>query len=443
MFWHNLFVYSANSDVSDEVEHLTRAEITSQGVIIPHWTGKDIGVDRLYNHTDGEFSNVTNNNAGYVSISSIIFFSENREVVIFDTDYDTDVINKSECLAWSAFEQNPFYGYIPQAIGVFIAKLFDLNIIWMLWLARIANLICYAGLVSLAIKITPKFKMPLLAVACIPITIYQAASASIDSMIFGLGILTISYLIYLFTSSDITIKNIIIYSILCLLLGLCKLPYLAFILLLFFIPKKDFKDNYYYVILGIIIVGIIGILYSRYSAPTLLYSWRSSMNYVNSTAQLNYIIANPNQIINFFNQIFTNDLGFIINGVFNFFNGKLGSHYTDNYVFITTCLQIFLAITLLGYPEKDNFKLKTKIGAILVLLIVYVGTCFILLLTWAYVGKLNLGVCTRYFIPLFALIPIIVPHREYISKESFNNYAITFIIVFMATLILAFATKYY
>ena len=33
-------------DVSDEVEHLTRAEITSQGVLIPHWTGDDVGIDR-------------------------------------------------------------------------------------------------------------------------------------------------------------------------------------------------------------------------------------------------------------------------------------------------------------------------------------------------------------------------------------------------------------
>ena len=41
-------------DVSDETEHLARAEITSQGVIIPHWTGEDKGVDALFNHTEGE-----------------------------------------------------------------------------------------------------------------------------------------------------------------------------------------------------------------------------------------------------------------------------------------------------------------------------------------------------------------------------------------------------
>ena len=35
-------------DVSDEMEHLTRAEITSQGVLFPHWVSGDNHLDRLY-----------------------------------------------------------------------------------------------------------------------------------------------------------------------------------------------------------------------------------------------------------------------------------------------------------------------------------------------------------------------------------------------------------
>ena len=430
-------------DVSDEVEHLTRAELTSQGELIPHWTGYDVGVDRLYNHSEGEFSKEINRDAGYETIQSFDFFYKNREVTVFETNHDTDKINESAFMRYSAFEQNPFYGYLPQAIGIFIVKLFDLNVIWMLWLARIANLICYAGLISLAVKITPKFKMPLIAVACIPIIIYQAASASIDSMIFGLGILTVAYFIYLCNLSQISIRQICMFGILSLLLGLCKLPYLAFIFLLLFIPKNNFKKNNYYVVLVILLVGVIGILYSRYSTPTLMHSWRSSYNYINSTMQMNYLIDNPIQFVEFFKQIFTSDLAYVLNGVFNFFNGKLGAHYQDHYIFITSVIQVFLAVVLFAYPNEDEFKLKTKLGSLLVLLTVYVGTCFVQLLTWAYVGQMSLGIFVRYFIPLFVLIPIIVPHWDYCTQDKFNNYAFEFIVGFMATLILAFVTKYY
>jgi len=432
-------------DVSDEVEHLTRAEITSQGVLIPHWTGEEMGVDRLYNHTGGEMSDEMNVGAGYATIESIKFFDKHREITVFETDHDTNKINQSTFIRGSAFEQNPFYGYLPQAIGILIAKLFDMNLIWLLWLARIGNLLFYSTMVSLAIKITPKFKIPLLAVACIPITIYQAASASIDSMIFALGILSIAYFIRIYFRSEISHKEILIFSALSLLLGLCKLPYLAFIFLLIFIPRDRFKEkkHYYCIFLSIFVIGNIGILYSRYSTPTLLHSWRSQMNYINSTAQLNYLIAHPVQISNFFIQIFTTDLGYIANGVFNFFNGTLGAHYTDNYVFITLILQMFLAAVLFLYPSKTNFETKTKIGALLVALVIYIGTCFIQLLTWAYVGQMGLGISVRYFIPLFALIPLIMPHWEYCSQDKFNDYAVMLIIGFMATLILSFATKYY
>ena len=122
-------------DVSDEVEHLTRAEITSQGVLVPHWTGDEVGIDRLYNHSDeGKYSNVKNNNVGFQTIQSHMFFNDNREKTVFDVEGDTDKIDYRPLIDGSAFEQNPFFGYLPQAIGILIAKLLDLNVLWILWL---------------------------------------------------------------------------------------------------------------------------------------------------------------------------------------------------------------------------------------------------------------------------------------------------------------------
>ena len=104
---------------------------------------------------------------------------------------------------------------------------------------------------------------------------------------------------------------------------------------------------------------------------------------------------------------------------------------------------IFLAIVLLLYPKKVQFNSKARLGALLIVFIIYVGTCFIQLLTWADVGNFNLGVSTRYFIPLAALLPIIVPFKTDKLDWFTDKYVLVFIIGFLATLILAFATKYY
>ena len=438
-------------DVSDETEHLARAELTSRGVFIPHWTGHDLGVERAYNLT-GEY-NIPhyNKGAGYESIVSVKFFTEFLGKTVGQTPNDTNKINHTPTLVVSSYEQNPFYGYLPQAVGMIITKLLDLNVIWLMWLGRIFNLICYAGLISLAIKKTPVLKLPLLVVACIPISLYQAASLSIDSMIIGLGILSISYFLYLYKAdkNSLGTNEVVKFSILCLLLGLCKLPYLAFILLLLLVPTENFKKGKKiipYIIICMIIVGAIGILWSKYSTPTLMHSWRSRLRFINSTAQMDYITSHPMFSLKFIYQLFTNSLSHVIYGVFNFFGAAQKVHYSDSYHLIVITLISFVVITLLAYPKNIKFDSKTKIGVLAILLIIYVGTAFIQLLTWASVGYLNLGLSTRYFIPLFALLPIIVSlkiKKFNVSKENYDKYAMVFIIAFMATLIMSFATKYY
>ena len=103
----------------------------------------------------------------------------------------------------------------------------------------------------------------------------------------------------------------------------------------------------------------------------------------------------------------------------------------------------YLGLTLLAYPDNIKFDLKTKFGATLIMLVVYLGTCFIQLFTWANVGTTSLGLSTRYFIPLFALIPIAVWIKLPIDKNKFDKYAFVLMVVFMATLVLSFLTKYY
>ena len=435
------------ADVSDELEHLTRAEITSRGIIFPHWEDGPNNLTQLYNKTDGKYSNVLNKDVGFNTTASHMFFLNNLGHTVFDTPDDTKPISHKTMLDGSAFEQNPFYGYLPQALGVFIAKIFNMNVIWMLWLGRICNLIFYAFIISRAVKIAPALKIPLLAVACIPISIYQAASVSIDSMIIGLSILTIAYFIYLYKSEpgSLDTKHVALFCGLALLLGLCKLPYLAFVFLILFVPKENFKDEgiLKYMLLGVFLVGIVGVLWSTYSEPALMHSWRSKLNYMDSHRQLEYVLNHPWFIVRFFRSIFTYTLRITVNGVFNFFSAANGQHYADSYTFITVLIWIFLVVTLIFYPRKTDFSLKTRLGVLAISLIIYIGTCFIQLLTWADVGQLNLGISTRYFIPLFALLPIIVSLKIPQLDRFKDKHAMILIIGFMATLILAFATKYY
>ena len=53
-------------------------------------------------------------------------------------------------------------------------------------------------------------------------------------------------------------------------------------------------------------------------------------------------------------------------------------------------------------------------------------------------------ISTRYFIPLFPLLPVAVWIRKNpIDGDKFDRYAIVLMLSFMAALIISFATKYY
>ena len=190
-------------------------------------------------------------------------------------------------------------------------------------------------------------------------------------------------------------------------------------------------------------MGLIGVLWSRNSVPALAHSWRSSHNLINSTLQIQHFLNHPSAIIKFIFALFTTRLYHIILGLFNFFGASKASHYTDKYYIVIASLASYLALTLLAYPKNIKFDLKTKIGAALIILVVYLGTCFIQLLTFADVGTTSLGLSTRYFIPLFALLPIAVWIKLPFDKNKFDKYAFVLMIVFMATLVLSFLTKYY
>ena len=72
------------------------------------------------------------------------------------------------------------------------------------------------------------------------------------------------------------------------------------------------------------------------------------------------------------------------------------------------------------YPigEKFSFEFSFKLG--LIPLLIFYATHIIQLLCWTSVGKLSyiLGVQTRYFIPLFALLPLIFSFNKDVRNKD-------------------------
>ena len=440
-----------------EFEHFVRAEMTSNGVINPefhqapftletiHYDGYYYTIQTAYdlahdgknasNYIKGDFIYYTINDTNKHDISDYIDMNF-EDSTILKTDADTQPINTTQVKFHSAFAQNPFFAYIAPAIGMAIAKLLSLNAIWMLWLGRICNITLYAALAAYAIKKTPILKVPLFVVACIPATIFQAASLGIDPFVNGLAILAIAYFLMFYKSPkhSLDYKSIIKFSLIVLLMGLCKLPYWAFIFLLLFIPMDNYKERKYYYSIGLIILILLGIMVIWqicYVNPGIHDSWRYSLylgrRNVDALSQMDYIWHHPTAALShIFNTLTNLNTHLKVESV-------IETKYSSEYL-------LFMGMICLLYPV-EKIKYKTKIGALLVFCMVYFGSYILTLLTWNKVGKLTPYVPPSYFFPLLGLIPIFLGINHVQKDTTVIDYyivtlAITFIIFRVLTMVL-------
>lgn len=424
------FVFvSPINDISDEVEHTVRSEILSEGDLQPDYV--------LIPNTD-----VYN----YKTINSIVDLAELRGVNVLSTDVDNSKIDYGDNYFNSAFAQNPFYAYLAPAIGMIVAKLLDLNAIWLLWMGRIFNLLLYSAVVAIAIKKAPVFKFPLMIVGIIPLAIYQGASTSADCFFNAFAILALAYFFVLFKSERIRYLDLGIFYGSIILCGLLKPPYLALALLIFLVPKVNFKNSKQNILskIAIIAVLLVGIGWSSYSTAHIHNSWRADYflaNNVNSTQQLSFVLANPLFDVWYFFDTFLN-IPTITYRLFNFSNGPL-SYYSS---LLTYLYSIFFVVLALFYPIREKISKLNRIKASAIAIIIYVGVFFVQYLTWVPVGsaKIVSGVMGRYFIPLLVFLPFIFNlNSDRFEKERFKTLYVTLAVSFIAAvLMLTLSVKY-
>lgn len=411
-----VFLSPINS-VSDEGEHFMRSEITSHGDFFPKYITQ-------------------NNKNGFMSIDSLAHMPMDK--TFFETDsWNSQPINTTPHLVNSAFEQNPFYVYLAQAIGIDLAKLLNLNQISMLWAGRFFNLLLYASFTFIAIKKTPILKVPMAVVATFPLAIVQAASFNSDSFIFSFSFIVIAYLLYMYKAKEgsLTKKEIGIFTILVIILGLSKVTLGGFALLILIVPKSNFKNpkDKYLGFLSIFIILMALIIWAKfYAVGSISHSWRASLfaqKNVNPNNQIKYLLSDVGGLITFLK--IGNQIPVQIDAL-----SKLYTNY-NNFPLFNIIYTLFFAIFSIFYQLEDKIKRNTRIITACTLLIIIFGTYLVQYLTWAPVGAKDLiesGVVPRYFLPAFVLIPLIINYKNSKIKNS-EILIITCIVIFLCAML--------
>lgn len=318
--------------------------------------------------------------------------------------------------------------YIPQAIGILVARLVTDNAYLVTYGGRIVNMLVAIFLLYLAIKLMPFGKKMLLIPAMIPIAIEGFTSLSPDAMTISVSFLYIAYILNLAfgKNEQINLKQKIILLIMSIIIALCKIVYLPLVGLILIIPKEKFKNksNKNKILNFCIMAGIATILNLVWLAVAGKYL--SNFREGDSKVQVLLALQNPIKYIqsllytinfkgnDYLLSLFGSELGW----------GELIKLYSIvPYSFIA--IYLFTAVT--DDELKNKFKKYQLVWIALVVLAVIVLVFTSLYVQWTVIGaEFIQGVQGRYFLPILPLVMIllgsIIKIKTTYKKENINKF---------------------
>lgn len=345
---------------------------------------------------------------------------ENQTYTIFEQNKEKEYSEEKEFFTFSNTAIYAFICYLPQAIGIWITRLFGASVLVQAYAARITNLIVYVLLTYFAIKKIPFKKLAVFMITFLPITIQEAASLSPDALTNAICIFFVAYILYfIYSKEKMTKKDYIILGISSLVVALVKIIYLPLCALVFLIPndKFDSKKQKYIILIIIFMISVICNLgWLKYANS----HYRQAYNDANPQEQIRFVLEDPYRYI-------TTCFRDVHLRIDYYVQGLIGNDLSHIDIDMSRIMQLpLLVLVLFAFTcdengnIKPNWKVKLFFAAIAIAVIALLFTSEYI--SWNPVGNFWVnGVQPRYYIPLLLIIAVIC-HMNSLKIERKLDY---------------------
>ena len=342
---------------------------------------------------------------------------------------NSDVITTKESLA------NPLnvkaVGYIPQIVGVSIARILKGSGEQILLIGRLFALLWYCFIMYFAIRIFPLNKMILFAVGLLPMTMQQVCSFSYDSVLLGLCFFLISYILWLIYAKEVVeLKDVLI--LVCVVSGIVmiKYIYIPIIGLLLFIPKHKINFRVDRKKIAVSMFGMLS-MFEIGSKMTLITEAAAKNMQIRSDGlykySIGYVISNLGDTLIVVTRTVFEKISFFVESMIANPLGWVEIQLPNIIVLGFAIVLIFSAI-----PNHRSPKITKRMMVTAGFIVVIVSGLVLaaMLISYTYVGADTiLGVQGRYFLPVLPLVLLIVQgNKNIIVKNSIESELILAII---------------
>lgn len=314
--------------------------------------------------------------------------------------------------------------YLPQIIGVTLARIFHMGNIMMLFMGRVFGMALAIACFYFAIKLTPVGKDVIALSGLLPMTLELTTSYSYDSTTIALSVLYLGVLLHLiFEVPKITWKQWIQVTIIIACLTPAKVVYMCLAMTLLCIPKEKFsrRADKYLGTGGVLVLGTIIILLTRLAHMKSIASGGGLATYGYETYNLAFFEQHPVELVKIiYHTIETQTATWIM--------GMLGQSLGWMDILVPVHLMIgFIILCVLASIRTENEAYVLNHGQRLWSTLVVLGisglVCMALLFDITPVGQYYVwGVQGRYFLPMLPLVMILFKNQQIVKKENMVKY---------------------
>lgn len=133
--------------------------------------------------------------------------------------------------------------YLPQAIGIRIARFFTDNVSKIFYAGRFGNFLVSMLLCLWVVSMMPFGKRILFLIMMFPMSLQEMVSMAPDGFTIALSLAFLAYILRCCSNGEeLKKKNLIIISLMGFVFSLCKIVYVVLLLLVFLLPKDKFEN---------------------------------------------------------------------------------------------------------------------------------------------------------------------------------------------------------
>lgn len=316
-------------------------------------------------------------------------------------------------------------GYAAPAVGITLARLLQLNNLWLLFLGRWMNLLMFSVVTYLAMKKLPFGKEVLFGVALLPMTIHLSASFSYDVLILAGIFYFTAYCLHLaYEAEQVRTVDVLRLALVMAVVGPCKMVYTVFMGLCLLIPMKKFQSRKKWILSALGVLGAWAIAMLLINSQTIAsYATPGTDNYISWAGEPGYTIGMlVHQPIRLF-QLFYNTL--VWQAEYWHMTG-IGAYLgnTDLVLDVPYLVVVILTVCLLFLAfRKPGESLMITGGRrlwILCLCILCAGaTMFSMLIAWTPISSnIIMGVQGRYFLPFLPLLLMAIKNNTVVLTKK-------------------------